>query len=375
MVKKENIMRLVSTRSLCVGAKLGKSIYNDNGQTLLHKGAVLSERVKTRLGQMGISFVYIEDEQTAGIDIADIVTDETKRAAVKTIKEEFMHIADEMKLNKAFNGDHLSRDFSKVVQAILSDIKNNEEALALLSDVYVYDSYIFTHSLNVTVYTLGLAVELGFTEKQLLEIGIGALLHDVGKMAIPIEILNKPGRLTDEEFAVMKTHTKAGFDMLRQTPNISLLSAHCALSHHERLNGTGYPQGLMQDDIHVYAKMIGIADVFDAVTSHRVYRKPMLPHEALELLYSGAGSQFDQKLIESFRKTVAVYPVGLTVRLSDDRVGIVVKQNKQMSTHPVIRIISESGKDLEESYDVELIKHFNVTIVETELTLAESMSS
>ena len=134
-------------------------------------------------------------------------------------------------------------------------------------------------------------------------------------------------------------------------------------------------EGLVENDIHLYAKIIGIADVFDAVTSHRVYRKPMLPHEALELLYSGVGGQYDQKLVEAFRKTVAVYPLGLTVTLSDGRVGIVVKQNKQLSTHPVVRIISEEGMELEQTYDLDLIKQLNVTIVETESTLAESMSS
>ena len=237
-------MRLVATRSLGAGEKLGKPIYNDNGQILLHKGALLTERVINRLFEMGISFVYIEDARTNGIDVADIVSDATKKAAVKTIKDEFLHIAKDMKLKKVFNGDHFSKGFSKVVKTILSDIKNNEEALALLSDVYVYDNYIFTHSLNVTVYTLGLAVELGFNEKQLMEIGMGALLHDVGKMAIPVEILNKPGRLTADEYEAVKNHAKAGFDMLRRIPNISLLTAHCAFQHHERLDGTGYPRGL-----------------------------------------------------------------------------------------------------------------------------------
>ncbi|TWI60088.1 HD-GYP domain-containing protein [Halalkalibacter nanhaiisediminis] len=368
-------MRLVATRSLSAGTKLGKPIYNDNGQILLRQGVVLTERVITRLSEMGISFVYIEDARTEGIDVADIVTDETKRMAVKTIKEEFLHIGKEIQLKKVFNGDHLSKDFSKIVQAILSDIKSNEEALALLSDVYVYDNYIFTHSLNVTVYTLGLAVDLGFNEKQLIEIGMGALLHDVGKLSIPAEILNKPGRLTDEEFAIIKTHAKAGFDMLRRSPNISLLTAHCALQHHERLDGTGYPQGLIDENIHIYAKIIGIADVFDAVTSNRVYRKPMLPHEALELLYAGVGTQFDHTLIDAFRRTIAVYPVGLTVTLSDGRIGIVIKQNKELSTHPVVRIISEDGEELESPYDLDLTKQLNVTIVETESTLAESMSS
>ncbi|GAE27424.1 hypothetical protein JCM9140_3571 [Halalkalibacter wakoensis JCM 9140] len=363
-------MRLVAVKSVTEGAQLAKPIYNDNGQILLYEGVELTQRSLTRLYELGISFIYIHDERTNGIEIETGVSVETKRKAIKTIKTEFQEIASNLKLKKSFNMDHFNKDFATIVRAILSDIKNNENALTLLSDMFVYDSYIFTHSLNVTVYTLGLAVDLGFTDKQLMEIGMGSLLHDIGKMTIPVEILNKPGRLTDEEFKVIQNHSMAGYNILRHAPNISLLSAHCALQHHERLDGTGYPQGLQKNDIHYYAKIIAIADVFDAVTSNRVYRKPMLPHEALELLYSGVGNQFEQDLVEAFRRTVAVYPVGLTVTLSDDRVGIVVKQNKQLSTHPVVRIIEENGVEITQTYDIDLMKQLNVTIVATEATLA-----
>ncbi|MDT8858677.1 HD-GYP domain-containing protein [Alkalihalobacillus sp. MEB130] len=363
-------MRLVAVRSVTAGAILAKPIYNDNGQILLCEGVELTERSLTRLYELGISFIYIHDKRTNDIEIETGVSLETKRKALKAIKSEFQAISNQVKLKKSLNLDHFEKDFAVIIRAILSDIKNNDNALTLLSDMFVYDSYIFTHSLNVTVYTLGLAVDLGFSDKQLMDIGLGSLLHDVGKMVIPLEILNKPGRLTDEEFQVMQEHSMAGFNILRNIPNLSLLSAHCALQHHERLDGTGYPRGLKHDDIHYYAKMIAIADVFDAVTSHRVYRKPMLPHEGLELLYSGVGNQFDQNLVEAFRRTVAIYPVGLTVTLSDQRVGIVVKQNKQLSTHPVVRIIEENGVELKETYDIDLMKQYNVTIVATEATLA-----
>ncbi|WP_227937384.1 HD-GYP domain-containing protein [Alkalihalobacillus deserti] len=365
-------MRLVSTRSVTAGSKLAKPIYNDNGQVLLFQGAELTDRVLNRLSQLGFTFIYVQDERTDDIDIENVVREETKRKAVKTIKKEFQVIANDLNLKKTFNGDHLSKDFSKVIKAILSDIKENENALTILSDMFVYDSYIFTHSLNVTVYTLGLAVELGFNDKQMMDIGMGALLHDVGKMAIPVEVLNKPGRLNDEEFSIIQTHAKAGFDMLRNAPNLSLLTAHCAYQHHERLDGTGYPQGLKDNQIHYYAKIMAIADVFDAVTSNRIYRKSMLPHEGLELLYAGVGKQFDKTLVEAFRRTIAVYPAGLKVKLSDGRMAIVVKQNKQLSTHPVVRIIEENNIEISPSYDVDLMKQLNVTIVETETTLAAS---
>ncbi|WP_100373947.1 HD-GYP domain-containing protein [Bacillus sp. FJAT-45037] len=363
-------MRLVTVKSVEPGVRLGRDIYSDNGQILLYKGAVLTDRLLDRLIDVGVFFIYIEDQLTEDILVDSVIREETKQRALQSIKHEFKTISEQATLNKTMNLDHVSKSFSSIVDSILEDIQGNTDALGMLSDTYIYDNYIFTHSLNVTIYSLGLAVKLGFSRKQLQEIGLGALLHDVGKVAIPVEVLNKPGRLEKEEFDLVKTHARAGFDLLRDIPNIPLLAAHCAFQHHERLDGNGYPRGLSADLIHPYAKIIGIADVFDAVTSHRVYRKPMLPHEGLELLYAGADRLFDKKLIEAFRETISIYPVGLTVKLNDGRLGIVVKQNRNMSTHPVIRIFKENGRKVDSPYDIDLMENINTTIVETEATLA-----
>ncbi|MEC2071148.1 HD-GYP domain-containing protein [Alkalihalophilus marmarensis] len=363
-------MRLVSVKHVESGATLGRDIYNDSGQILLFRGVALTDRLKARLVDMGIYYIYIEDEMTEDVVIESVIREDTRHKAVQTIKEEFKAISVETKLNKTINLDHLSKSFTSVIDSLLKDIKENQDALAMLQEAYVHDNYIFTHSLNVTVYTLGLAMKLGYSSKKLNEIGVGALLHDVGKVSVPLEVLNKPGRLNDDEYEIIKTHAMAGYDMLRGVPNIPLLAAHCALQHHERVDGSGYPRGLKGEHIHQYAKIIGIADVFDAVTSHRVYRKPMLPHEGLELLYSGAGQIFDKKLVETFRETISIYPIGLTVKLSDGRMAIVVKQNKQMSTRPVVRVFNENGQRIKHYYDIDLMEYLDVTIVETEATLA-----
>ncbi|WP_209125036.1 HD-GYP domain-containing protein [Alkalihalobacillus sp. BA299] len=362
-------MRLVSTKSLNENACLAKPIINDNGQVLLQQGVPLTSRMIQRLIELGITFVYIEDELTADVGAKEGISDEVRFRAIGTIKSEFNEICDDLKLKKSFHNARLNQNFAKVIRSILSEVKNNPKALSLLSDVYLYDSYIFTHSLNVTVYTLALALELKFNEKQLMEIGMGAILHDVGKMAIPTEILNKPDRLTNEEFSIIKSHAQAGYEILKDQPNISLLTAHCAFQHHERINGSGYPRGIKGDEIHLYAKIIGVCDVFDAVTSNRVYRSAMLPHEALELLYSGVGTLYDKEIVEAFRNTIAMYPVGITVGLSDGREGIVVKQNNELSTRPVVRIICEDDQKVA-PYEVDLMKHVNVTITKCETVLA-----
>lgn len=138
--------------------------------------------------------------------------------------------------------------------------------------------------------------------------------------------------------------------------------AHCAYQHHERLNGSGYPRGLIGNDIHTYGKIIAIADVYDAVTSNRVYRKAMLPHEGLEILYGGAISEFEKRFVEAFKRSVAVYPNGLTIELSDGRTGVVIRQNKHICDRPVVRILKEHNEIVNNPYEVDLSKNIQIMI-------------
>ncbi len=362
-------MRLVTTKSLKENDILSKPIFHENGNILVQAGVQLSQRIIHRLIELGIGFVYIDDPITQDIEIKNVISDETRYKAIATIKKEFSEIANHYVIGNTLNTMYLSKHFSTLIEQILTEVKHSDGVISILSDVYCYDSYIFTHSLNVTIYTIGLAMQLKFTEKQLFEIGLGAILHDVGKLMISKDILMKKGRLTDDEFEIIKGHTVAGFDILRKAPNISLLSAHCAFQHHERINGSGYPQGISGDNIHPYAKILAIADVFDAVTSNRVYRRAMLPHEGLEILYAGVGTLFEQNIVELFSKTIAIYPIGLTVYLNDGRKGIVAKQNKYFSMRPVIRIFEEHGVKVE-PYELDLLKNQSVAIVECEARLA-----
>jgi HD-GYP domain-containing protein (c-di-GMP phosphodiesterase class II) len=203
----------------------------------------------------------------------------------------------------------------------------------------------------VAIYSIAIAREMKYTSDEIRQIGIGAMLHDVGKMLIPLEILNKPGRLTNEEYDTMKLHAKYGFDLLRNLHTISLLSAHCAFQHHERLDGSGYPRGLIDFEIHPYAKIIAVADVFDAVTSNRVYRKKMLPSHGMEIIKQGIGTLYDEKVVKAFQKCIAIYPNGTVVLLSDGRRGIVSKQNHKSTDKPWVRIFEEDGEILPATYE------------------------
>jgi HD-GYP domain-containing protein (c-di-GMP phosphodiesterase class II) len=165
-------------------------------------------------------------------------------------------------------------------------------------------------------------------------------------MDIPLDILLKPGKLTQEEYEIIKQHAEVGFQMLRKVQTMPLLVAHCAYQHHERLNGSGYPRGITGDNIHLYGKIIAVADVFDAITSNRVYRQAMLPHEALEILYSGIDTLYDKEIVQAFKKSIVLYPTGLGVTLSSGEKGIVCRQNKGLNERPIIRVLEKNGEDV-----------------------------
>ncbi len=354
-------MRLVSTKSIQPGTTLAQTIYNDNGQVLIQKDLDLTARAIRRLLSQGITYVYIKDGLTDDIHIESPISEELRMEASNTIKETFSEMSQEGFMNNSHILNKQERKLTDIIKQIMDEMQNNSDTISLLTDIFVTDDYIFQHSINVTIYSIAIGMELGLSEKELSEIGTGAMLHDIGKVFIDQDILQKPEALNDEEFQVIKKHTQLGFDFLRKQIDLPLLVAHCAYQHHERLDGSGYPRGIKGDQMHRYAKLISVADVFDAVTSNRVYRDAKLPHEGLEVLYAGAINLFDKEMVEAFKKSVAVYPNGLTVKLSDGRNGIVSKQNKHLCDRPIIRVLKENAKEVE-AYEVDLASTLNVTI-------------
>ncbi|MGN7401161.1 HD-GYP domain-containing protein [Cytobacillus praedii] len=356
-------MRLVTTSSVEAGTILGKTIYNETGQILLSEGVELKESMIQRLNSLGISYIFIKDSQTDDIEYRGTLSDPIRRKAIQTINSTFLEIQKDSSISSSFVVEKASRRLSDLIRFLMTELGSNKELLNLLSDAYTHDNYIFTHSLNVTLYSLALGLELKLSPKELETLGLGAIFHDIGKLQVPLDVLLKPGRLTEEEYVAIKEHAEAGFQILRKVQTIPLLVAHCAYQHHERIDGSGYPRGITGKDIHFFGKIIAVADVFDAVTSNRVYRKAMLPHEGLEILYAGSGTLFEQKIVEAFRLAVAIYPVGITVELNDGRKGIVTGQNIGLGDRPIIRIMEHKGEQVT-PYELDLKIELNVVITE-----------
>lgn len=357
------MMRLKNTSSLKQGEILAQPIYNERGNILIQRDMHLTTTMINRLINQGITYVYIKDEVGNAVELESVIPNKLRVEATDVIKNTFEELKENPITEKSYLFENKRNQLNTVVQDIVKEMKNKNEAVSLLTDILISDDYTFQHSLNVTIYSLALGTKLKLSENELADLGIGAMLHDIGKIFIEKDILLKADRLTDAEYSIMKSHTQLGFDFIRKMTDLPAVVAHCAYQHHERLDGSGYPRGLTNNEIHKYAKIISIADVFDAITSNRVYRKAMLPHVGLEVLYAGAVNIFDKDMVAAFKSSIVAYPNGLTVELNDHRKGIVVNQNKHVCDRPIIEIINEDGSGLTTPYQVDLSKENNLTII------------
>ncbi|GGG26631.1 phosphodiesterase [Paenibacillus abyssi] len=343
--------------------KLAKKIFSEDGLVLLGKHVELTDQLIRRLGECGVSFVYIEDPMTADLFIPELITDETRIRALKEIRTGFKDMMGASK-RKGMTYPYIAKQFQQIMTMVMDEISGQKDAMIMLMNMGVVDHYLYQHSLNVCIYTTLLGMSVGYTKDELMTLGMGALLHDIGKTQISSNVLLKPGPLSEEEYNEMKRHTERGFQLLKDEPNIPLIVAHCAFQHHERLDGSGYPRGIRGDDIHEYAKWIGLVDSYDAMTTARVYRGAMLPHQAIEALYVGTGTLYEQRMVQVFRDKVVIYPLGVMVKLNTGESGVVVDYHAASPHRPIVRILyNEAGEPLQVPYEKDLTKQLTTMIV------------
>ena len=351
-------MRRIGIKQAKPGMKLARSVINATGSVLIQRGVTLTSRYIDRLRAKGIYQIYIEDDISEGIEIEDLVSDETRYCTQALVKNVMDDILLQNRLSQA-------SEITKTVNNIVDELIGNDDILVNIKDIRTIDDYTFGHCTNVCILSIITGIELGYNELRLRDLGVGALLHDIGKMKIPKHILQKPGKLTNEEYEQVKQHTIYGFEALKECDDIRAPAANAALGHHERFNGSGYPRGLIGENTHEYAKVIAIADVYDAMTSDRVYRMGMEPFEVGRYLTDMGDILFDGELVGTFIKNIALYPVGSSVLLSTGEKGLVSKNHGDHPSRPTIRIIYDPYGDKYDTYrEINLAECPEITITQ-----------
>ncbi|MFZ6767052.1 HD-GYP domain-containing protein [Undibacterium sp. Di26W] len=213
-----------------------------------------------------------------------------------------------------------------MVEEIADSVMRNPGALIGLARLKTKDDYTYMHSVAVCALMVALSKQLGLNEEETREAGLAGLLHDIGKMMVSADILNKPGKLTDAEFVSVKEHPAAGYKMLKESEAVSAVALDVCLHHHEKMDGSGYPNRLKGEEISLYARMGAVCDVYDAITSNRPYKQGWCPAESLRKMAEWSSGHFDEKVFQAFVKSIGIFPVGTLVRLESGRLGVVVEQ-------------------------------------------------
>ncbi|MCI3927251.1 HD domain-containing protein [Paenibacillus sp. TRM 82003] len=323
-------MRYVPIDALEPGQFLGRTIFSSNGAVLLSEGVQLTVFMINTLNRIGVTYVYVKDEHFSDVEFAEVVSEETKRAVIRQMSDVF----DSVRSGKEFS----TKQVSVTIDQLLSDIMLSREVLVQLSDIRSNENAAYIHAMNVCMMSCVVGMNMGLPSSQMKELAIGALLHDVGKVGNPGEEDNDPRR----------HHTWRGFETLKGKREYSLLIAHVAFQHHEHVDGTGIPRGLSGDAIHLYAKIVAVANTYDNfVAVPDANGKRLMPHEACERMMAMAGRQLDKDVLIEFLKTVSIYPTGASVRLTNREVGVVVGQHRGLPSRPIVRVVKQDENQLE----------------------------
>lgn len=335
---------------------LGKSILTNEGQVLLRAGVKLNNNYINKLKEIGVFYVYVEDERLDDVDVEDERLTELKQITIKSMSNVLKNLHD-------CNGKKLKESLN-IVEEMISYIIELGDVNKSLYDIQTYDNYTYVHSLDTCIMSSFLGISSGFHEWDLKELGIGAILHDIGKTKIPVEILNKEGKLSEKEFTQIKKHTVYGAQILKKNITMPDSIVKIVEQHHERIDGKGYPYGLEGKQISKLAKIVCICDVYDAVSNDRCYRKKFSPNDGYELILSGSGSSFDEQLVKNFKNTFAIYPLGCCVSLSNGEEGYVIKQNKGFPDRPVIRVLyNHKTRHPIPFYEIDLLRNPSIVIL------------
>ncbi|HAV43190.1 TPA: HD-GYP domain-containing protein [bacterium] len=285
--------------------------------------------------------------------VPEVISLKTKKAAMEVVAKAI----DDIRIGKVLELNPVKKVVKDMVEEALT---NYQWAMLSLIKIRSFDKYTFTHSVNVALLSIIIGIELKFNRDELNRLALGAILHDLGKINIDHSILIKPGPLNEEEFAQIRKHPLDGYQMLPFDSGGAKMARTIAKQHHERENGTGYPEGLIGNQIDEFAAIVAVADVYDALTTDRPYRNRLLPYEAMKTIIAMSGSGFRKKIAGALLSAMAIYPQGSFVRLNTGEIAMIIRPNRRAILRPAIRLLVDAeGRSFRESVDVDLLTQPN----------------
>jgi len=331
---------------LVPGMRLSKPVYGLD-EAVLWVGHALTVRAIKRLKLHRIEYVDVEgteDEALAEVPTVELIPPESREKAISSVKASFQEAVHHKPSAHSPEIEETARD-------LVHFLTRHQRLISSISEIRSLDEYLLEHSVNVSALAIMTGACLGLGEDELYQLGVCGLMHDIGKVKVPQAILNKPGRLTADEFREVQKHTVYALELLSYDP----IAAKVASQHHERYDGSGYPFMLKRDEIHVYAQIIGLADVYDAMTVDRCYRDACQAREVIELIAATGNYHFEYRIVKAFLSNIAPYPVGSKVLLSNGQSAIVVSASHHFPIYPRIRLLTdERGEQLSTFEDIDL---------------------
>jgi HD-GYP domain-containing protein (c-di-GMP phosphodiesterase class II) len=347
-------MKKLDIEKVTAGLRLNKNVYTAEWRILLPKGAVLTDGYIQKLKELNYSYIFVEDDLVDDIEIEEVLSEEL----LIKIYGELSEIFNAVKTNRPFNLGNLA----KMVDDIIYSMVNHTSAVQLV-DYGPNHNFLIAHSVNTSILSILTGLAMGLTPAELSSLAMGAILHDIGINYLDEAVLSKPIANDSPHMKLLKEHVDKGFNLLRGRSDISLVASHISYQHHENYDGTGYPRNLKGEDIHLFARIVAIAESYDALITDRVYRKRVMPHEAMETIIALSDSKFDPNIAKVFSRNVPVYPLGTEVILSDGKSGVVVALDKNFPTRPTLRIVKdEDGMVINKAADFSLLDNTSVFV-------------
>jgi len=335
----------------CEGMYVARHVYDQaNGQSiLLRQGALLTSALIQRMERRGIEGVWVSDELIPDIENSEVIQHETREKSKAVIREVFRAFAGK-------KGDAIPQVHALMqsVRQIVDDILGNEDVLMNIGQLRAFDDYTFGHSIQVATISIIIGREMGLQRDQLERLGTGAILHDIGKVTIPKDVLNKQGELAPEELELIRGHARTGWEMVHENYLIMPTSSIVILEHHERIDGSGYPDGKRGEEIYEFSRMVAVADVFDAMRSNRTYRKRLKPAQILNNMKKDAGTRLDRRMVEILLRRISLAAQGEIVRLSDGTYGMVREEDVIGHLQPRVCVVTDDAGRLVQRYEENL---------------------